>query len=221
MGKPIEHEGVFGLATFISGFIKAPVDREVLLKKDGLEGDGQGDLKHHGGPDKAVCVYSWDRYPRWNEELSRSLSPGAFGENFTVIGHDEESVCLGDRFRIGEKTIVEVSQPRSPCYKLAQFFRVKDLAMRFQTSGLTGWYLRVIEEGMVQQGDTLTLIERPYPRLSILSVNRLVYDRKASSESLLALSECPALSQGWSEKLSQRAASGRISDETVRLYGPR
>ena len=118
----------------------------------GIEGDGQADLVNHGGVDKAICVYPLAHYPHWQEMIGRELSPAAFGENFTVDGLTEADVCIGDTWRVGEDVLVQVSQPRQPCWKLARRWQRKTLALEVQESGKTGWYFRVLEEGTVQAG---------------------------------------------------------------------
>ena len=101
-----------------SGICKQPVTKELFLTKMGFEGDGVADLKHHGGLDKAVCVYSIDHYPYWEEVLGIKMSYAAFGENLSVSNLHEDEVCIGDVFKLGE-AIVQVSQPRQPCRTLA------------------------------------------------------------------------------------------------------
>jgi len=103
-----------------SGIFKEEVDEPVWLGRTNLVGDGQADLKHHGGPEKAVHVYAAAHYPAWQRELQRAdLTYGAFGENFTVEGQTEETVCIGDTYRVGD-AVVQVSQPRQPCWKPAR-----------------------------------------------------------------------------------------------------
>jgi MOSC domain-containing protein YiiM len=146
-----------------------------MLRTANLDGDEQADLRVHGGPGKAVCVYSADHYPAWRQELGlASMEPGAFGENFTVSGHTESDVCIGDIYRIHE-AIVVVSQPRTPCWKLARRWNVPDLPRRFLRSGRTGWYLRVAQEGHVQRDAVFELLARPYPKWTIAHVNEVTY----------------------------------------------
>ncbi|MGH2369464.1 MAG: MOSC domain-containing protein, partial [Chloroflexota bacterium] len=136
-----------------SGIFKQPVAGPVRLGWTNLELDAQADLSVHGGPDKAVCVYAADHYAYWRTNLRRADLPyGAFGENFTVAGMDETEVCIGDVFAVGQAQ-VQVSQPRQPCWKLARRWRVRDLAARVERMGYTGWYFRVLAEGIVAAGD--------------------------------------------------------------------
>jgi MOSC domain-containing protein YiiM len=207
-----------GMKSFVSGFLKQETLDPVELTASGLVGDGQADRKHHGGPDKAICVYSLESYQRFGDLGFPSMGPGGFGENFTVSGQDEQSVCIGDRFQIGPEVVVEVSQPRAPCFKLAQIHSRKKFALECQQSGLTGWYLRVIEGGAVQVNQALVLVARPNPSLSILKVNSAAYDKEPSDELLEALAACPQLSSDWREKFRKRLAKVEL-DSKPRLYG--
>ena len=138
-----------------TGIYKQPIEEPVWLGETNLAGDGQGDLKNHGGPEKAVFVYPSEHYGAWQQELKlAAFLPGAFGENFVSQGLTEKAVCIGDTFRIGG-AVVQVSQPRQPCWRPARRWRIKDLALRIQKSGRTGWYLRVLQEGYVQSGSEM------------------------------------------------------------------
>src|SRR5690606_20282838 len=124
--------------------------------------------------DKAVHIYARDHYAAWRRELphrAASLVPGGFGENLVVPGIDETAPCLGDRLRLGS-AIVEVSQGRQPCWKLSIRFNQTDMPRRVQDSGRTGWYFRVLEEGEVEAGCMLTLLDRPHPAWTIARINR-------------------------------------------------
>jgi MOSC domain-containing protein YiiM len=202
-----------------TGFFKAPVTRPVWLGKTNLAGDGQADLKHHGGPDKAVCAYPALHYPAWRGELALPGLPyGAFGENWTVEGLAEADVCVGDTFAVGEAT-VQISQPRQPCWKLSRRWRVKDLAARVQATGRTGWYFRVLTEGYVGPGQALLLLDRPHPAWTIARANHVMHQARRDQEAAAALAACPLLSVTWRETLAQRAETGRNPDPKRRLIG--
>lgn len=201
-----------------TGFIKEAVDGPILLERTNLVGDGQADLRVHGGPDKAVCVYPARRYPYWRERLGRELAFGSFGENFTVSGLDESNVCIGDIFEVGHAR-VQVSQPRSPCWKLARRWGEKELALWVQQTGFTGWYLRVLQEGEVACGQELHLRERPHPEWTILRANAVRYDHERDPEDAGALGNLPALGQSWSKKLLLAAKRQLSRDESSRLIG--
>ena len=151
-----------------SGIIKMPVAGRVRVRRLGLDGDGQADLTVHGGPDKAVYAYSHDHYPHWEQALGRAdLGPGSFGENLTVDGMLEGDVRIGDIYRIGS-AVMQVTQPRSPCFKLAAHLGLPDFAKLFLASGRSGFYLRVLEEGDVGAGDAVELVSSPPTGLTVL-----------------------------------------------------
>lgn len=202
-----------------TGIFKEPVRGPVWLGRVNLAGDGQADLKNHGGPDKAVNVYPVEHYPYWERELGvPELPRAAFGENFTTAGWLEGDVCIGDVVQVGE-AVAQLSQPRQPCWKLARRWRVKDLALRVQQTGRTGWYLRVLQEGRVEAGTQLRLLERPYPEWTVAAANEVMHHRRQDVEAARALAACPALSASWRTSLARRATSGLASDTTARIIG--
>lgn len=185
----------------VSAIFKEPVGGPVWLGAMNLAGDAQADLKHHGGPERAVNVYSADHFPDWRIRLAQpDLSNGAFGENFTVAGLDEETVCIGDIFAIGEAR-VQVTQPREPCWKLARKLDVKDLVKQVRQLRRTGWYLRVLREGYVEAGMQIALLERPHPEWTVARAFAAMRERQGAPEAAAALAAIPALSSGWREAL--------------------
>ena len=191
-----------------TGFFKQAVAGPRWLGEAHLAGDGQADLVNHGGPDKAVLCYAASHYPGWRAELDRpDLPHGAFGENFTIDGLDEGTVCLGDRYRLGE-AVVRVSQPRQPCWKLAWRWRLKELTALVERSGRTGWYLRVLEEGEVRPGLPLALLERPYPEWTVSRATRVMRGRRQDPVAAGALAGCELLAASWRDRLAE-AAAGR------------
>jgi len=190
---------------WVTSILKTPVSAPLMLDWLDLEGDEQADLSVHGGRDKAVCVYSSDHFPFWQATLARpDLGPGAFGENFTVSGLVEQTICLGDVFEIGE-AVVQVSQPRSPCWKLGRKWERLDLPKLVLREGRTGWYFRVLQPGIVAPEQALTLTERPYASWTIAAVNRLAYAKKSEGlqDERRALAECPALAESWRASLRE------------------
>ena len=182
---------------------KQPVG-EAKLTRLGFEGDSQADLRHHGGPDKAACVYSADHYRHWEALWAVELAPGAFGENITVAGMREAEVCIGDVFRVGEST-VQITQPRQPCSKLAARHAWPDLVQEIRKNGFSGFYVRVIEEGGVRAGDPLELLAPDPAGVSIEFANRVMYRQPDDPSNLERLLSVPALSEAWREALSSRA----------------
>ena len=189
-----------------TGFFKTPIEGPAFVGTTNLSGDGQADLVNHGGVDKAVLAYSAGHYPKWREELRMPDMPcGAFGENLTIAGLSEPSVCIGDIFRIGT-TIFEVSQPRQPCWKLARRWRMHELTGLVVRNGRTGWYLRVKEQGWINTGMPVVLIERPNPAWSIARANEILHHHRTDLPLTLALANVPRLAGSWVEELHERAA---------------
>lgn len=152
-----------------TGIFKEPVAGRVTVRRLGLDGDKQADLRVHGGPEKAVYAYPSEHYEYWKTELGRQLSWGMFGENLTTQGLREDQVHLEDEFRIGSATLV-VTQPRFPCYKLGIKFGTMEMVSRFQATGRSGFYLSVRKEGELQAGDQIELIRRNITSPTILEV---------------------------------------------------
>lgn len=190
-----------------SGIFKQPVDGPVWLAYLGLEGDGVADTRVHGGVDKSVCAYPAEHYPSWREELSRADLPfGAFGENFTTAGLLEHEVCVGDVFEIGE-AVVQVSQPREPCWKPSRRWQIKDLAVRILETGRTGFYFRTLRHGLVRAGESFRLVERPHPEWTITEGNRIMHRDRDDLAAAGALAGCPPLAANWRDTLHRRSLS--------------
>lgn len=193
----------------------------IAVELDGLEGDEQGDTKVHGGPDKAVHFYAYEHYPRWIDQLGAIpvlSGPGAFGENLSTHGVDEHTICLGDRLRIGSATF-EVSQARQPCWKLNDRFGLTTMARMVQATMRTGWYCRVISIGDVSAGDTIRLLERPYPAWPLARLLGLLYGPWADRLEFVAALDLPLVAS-WRRLLERRLATGQVEDWGVRLDGP-
>jgi len=202
-----------------TAFFKEPVSGPVLVGRKNLDGDRQADPEHHGGPDKAVMAYAASHYPLWREDLGRELPFGGFGENFTVGGMDESTVCIGDVYAIGEAR-VQVSQPRIPCWKIARRWGIRDLSARVQRTRRTGWYLRVLVEGHVQAGDDIVLLDRPHPDWTVLRASDVLYARPHDVEGVRALARVPALAPGLSQTLERYFAQAVVPPDEPRLVGP-
>ncbi len=187
-----------------SAIKKDPVDGQVWAGREGLSGDHQYDRQGHGGPDRALLMYSAEHYPRWRAEWSRKdVGPGAFGENLTVSGLNEDIACVGDIFRIGEVR-VEISSPRSPCINLSRRHQLPDLVKTIVENHRSGWYLRVLQEGWLEAGMEVSLTDRPYPQWTIRRAANVKRKRSDLREEARLLAACPALQIDWREKLSTR-----------------
>jgi MOSC domain-containing protein YiiM len=208
LGQPREYgtpDGDVMERPFTTAFVKQPVDGPVYLHTDHLEGDAVADTKHHGGPEKAVLAYSADHYPAWRAETYVDFPHGAFGENLTISGADEETICIGDIYDIGTAR-VQVSQPRLPCWKIARRWGIKDLSLRVHRSGRTGWYLRVLREGTVKPGDVLRVVDTPHGQWTIARVNRALAARPRDFDELAKLAKVPALAPKLARDLARWAA---------------
>lgn len=206
--------------TWTSGIWKAAVSAPVWCGRTNLAGDGQADLRVHGGPEKAVLAYAAAHYPSWRAELPiPELGAGGFGENLTVEGLTERDVCIGDTVSLGG-AVLQLSQPRGPCWKLGRRWRMADLPARTQRSGRTGWYYRVLEEGEVAPGQRLTIVDRPYPEWTVALANMVMYEGRDDPAATLALAAVPLLSPNWRATLERRGREGVVRAERPRLLGP-
>jgi MOSC domain-containing protein YiiM len=172
----------------------------------GLLGDAQADRKHHGGPDKALHHYPREHYADWRSELpakSDLFVAGGVGENISTQGLTEDTVCLGDIYRLGG-ALVQVSQGRKPCWKLNVRFGVEDMARRVQDSGRTGWYYRVLEEGEVAAGEAITLVERPWPEWPLSRLWQVLNQSPVDREALAELADLETLAANWRETARKR-----------------
>ncbi|HEY2589173.1 MAG TPA: MOSC domain-containing protein [Tepidisphaeraceae bacterium] len=190
---------------WFSGFYKAPVAGPVRVGRLNLAGDGQADLSAHGGPDRPILAYCAEHYDRWREERVIDDAPfGSFGENFTVSGHHESEVCIGDQYAVGPVRL-EVSQPRQPCWKLARRWRNKGIPALVIRHDRGGWYLRVLEQGTVEAGMGVQLLDRPFPQWTIARANHLLRHGMEDPQTCRALAACPAISADWRQYLNKRA----------------
>lgn len=187
-----------------TAYFKKPVNGPVFASQTGLAGDGQADLENHGGIDKAVLAYSAEHYPKWREELKIADMPhGGFGENLTISGLDETSVCIGDVWHCGP-VVFEVSQPRQPCWKTSRRWRIDDLSRRVIATGRSGWYLRVVTEGEIESGLEFTLVSRVHPQWTVARANDILHHRKDDLAEAEELANLPELALSWREIFVQR-----------------
>lgn len=210
-------EVIYGGKVIHTGINKKQVKEPVYLSFVKFNGDGQADLVHHGGVDKAVCVYTGDHYPYWEKELNQDLVYGAFGENITVSGMREEDVCIGDTFELGE-AIVQVTQPRQPCFKLAKKYNIPKLPLYFQETGYTGFYFRVLKEGWVSSVDTLKKLQSDPKGVSVAFANRIMHKEKQNIEGVKRILEVNALSCSWRKSFEKRISGEEINTKE-RLEG--
>ncbi len=192
--------------TVKTGIFKEAVPGRVALHSLNLDGDGQADLVAHGGPDKAVYAYPAEHYDYWRAELpDTSLPWGAFGENLTTEGLREEEINIGDQMRIGSAIMV-VTQPRGPCHKLAIRLGRPDVVDRFLSSGRSGFYLAVLQEGEIGAGDAIEVIRRDENAVTVADINRLRTQDMQDIDMLRRAAQVEALAHDLRSRFLQRIA---------------
>lgn len=183
----------------MTAFRKISIQTEgINLDYTGFVGDMVKNTKHHGGNDKAICCYNSDHFLKWKNELGFDLEQGAFGENLTLSDENahEQCVYIGDRYQLGE-AIVEVSEPRGPCYMIGIRYNYKQFPIHLQTSGLTGFYLRTIKPGFVRKSDELVHISSHPEQISVMDVNQVRYHDPKNKEWLDRLIKLSPLTEEW------------------------
>jgi MOSC domain-containing protein YiiM len=186
-----------------TGIFKKPVDHAVRATRLTLEGDRQVDLRYHGGEHKAVYAYPSEHYDTWASELGRDdLSPGRFGENFTTEGLMETNVHIGDQFRAGE-ALVEVTQPRVPCFKLGIAMGDPRFVKTFLESERSGFYLRVLEEGDVKAGDSIERVFEHAEAVTVRYIHHLYFRDSLNTEEIKRMLTIEALSKEWKKQFRE------------------
>ena len=199
---------------------KIQIDGELTLGDLGLEGDEQAEKKIHGGPDRALCHYPREHYAHWARELPQQADlfcAPAFGENLSTEGLTEKNVYIGDIFRWGE-ALIQVTQPRSPCFKLNYHFAVSDMAQLMQNSGKTGWLYRVVAGGRVSSDAPLTLVSR-LSDVSVHEAGAIAWQMPFDDDQYHRLLSAAGLSVSWSRTMQKRRLSGKIENNSRRLWG--
>jgi MOSC domain-containing protein YiiM len=212
---PLRH----GRTTVPSAVVKQPVVGPGAVRADGLAGDEQADRRHHGGPSKALLVYACEHYAEPTSP-AYGLPVGSLGENVSTRGLLESDVRIGDVFSLGE-TMVQVSQPRRPCFKMAARHGLPQLPVRMQDAGHTGYYLRVLVPGEVEAGQPMTLQRRAAHEVTVSEVNRVLnVDKRDLQGAAFVLTAGADLPEAWRITLEQRLADPRdLGDDSRRLYG--
>lgn len=210
----------FGGGKLRSAIKKHPRQGRVQVTELGLVGDEQQYVLH-GGVDKALHVYCESNYATWNNLIpnrNQQFIVGGFGENLSFSGVNEWNVCIGDKFRLGAEVIVQVSEPRQPCYKLNHRFEHKKMSRLVQDTGMAGWYFRVLKPGFIQEGDELVFIERMYPQWSLSRVQDFLYREVNNMEVNAELGQIPELGGEISKLFRSRVEKG-VEDMSNRLEG--
>ncbi|MCX4025934.1 MOSC domain-containing protein [Endozoicomonas sp. SM1973] len=207
-----------------SAINKVPIRQPVFCSDQGLETDEQYEERFHGGPERALHFYPSEHYAYWEtywqamqlESPGFSFKPGVFGENLSDNQFDEDNCHIGDIFKLGE-AVVQISQPRSPCYKLNIQFNYPQMSVLMQANGKTGWLLRVLQEGMVKPADQLELLETSDERLSVRKCADILYNNAFNQTDLEHLAAHNALSKNWRRHASHWLEDGKPNDWTRRL----
>lgn len=198
--RPVEVDG----RTIWTAIWKSPVEGRIPLRGVNLRGDDQADRTVHGGPDKAVYAYAAEETEVWEGELGSALGPGAFGENLTVRGLAVSGAVIGERWAVGS-TLLEVAQPRLPCFKLGLRMGDPRFVRRFADAGRPGAYLRMLREGDIGAGDAIEVVSRPAHGVTSALVSRAIL---REPELLDAASRAPELPADLSDWMRDRAAAG-------------
>lgn len=185
-----------------TGICKQSVE-EAYLTKDGFRGDGVADLKHHGGYDRAVCIYPFEHYAKWEKEFGKPLDAAAFGENLTVTNMLEENVCIGDIFQVGE-AVIQVTQGRVPCSTISKRMDNPLILKRLVDTGYVGYLCRVLEEGIVRSDSKVSLVNKHPNEVSVLYCMDTYFHRTKDIEAMTRIINVPELADEWKEKLKVR-----------------
>ncbi|QYJ75273.1 MOSC domain-containing protein [Shewanella sp. FJAT-52076] len=185
----------------------------------GIVGDAQVDTRHHGGPDRAVHHFPREHYGEYRRrDMFRGfVDAPAMGENISTVGLTEETLHIGDILSFGS-TVLQVTQPRSPCFKLDLRFAYPGFALVMQTLGKSGWFYRVLTPGEITETDTLQLKER-LSDISVADAMQCYFAAEFHETGYRRLLACPGLAQSWRNSLEKRLASGKIEDWRPRLMG--
>ena len=205
--------------TVQSGIYKKSTNKELKISKNGIVGDTQADLAAHGGPDKVACLYPSEHYSWWKKEFNIAFQAGDAGENLSTEGLTEKNVCIGDQFAIGT-AIIEVSQPRQPCYKLAAKHGNKHIAKKVQQAGKTGFYFRCVQSGIIKQHESIKLMNRPNPYFTIAEANNIMHIDKLNMEKLHNFFEIEQLSQSWKQYFLKRIKTLHIDTDSHIINPP-
>ncbi len=195
-----------------TGIFKSEIVMPAWVGIEGLSGDAQADRRVHGGPDKALHQYAVAHYARLAAAFPAAkdlLVPGSIGENLSVPSWDESNICIGDTFRLGD-AIIQVSQPRAPCWKIDHRYGVEGMTKLIDEEGITGWYFRVIEEGSVEPGCSFALIDRMSPDVTVKELLATWRDHRPNPGQLERLAATPGLTENWIRKLLDRSERLRI-----------
>jgi MOSC domain-containing protein YiiM len=207
VGRIAEQTDHHGRA-FETAFGKQVVAEPVRVGRLGLDGDQQANRKFHGGEHRAVLAFCAAHYARWEAETGIALPDGGMGENLTIVGLDEDTVCIGDIYAVGDDVLLQVSQPRQPCAKIGRYWHDPSLTRKVSQTGRTGWYMRVLQEGAVARDMRVKLMERLHPEWTIARAHSAMNNRAKDPQTARELAELAALEPGWRTTLAAAGHAG-------------
>ncbi|MEN1934936.1 MOSC domain-containing protein [Paenibacillus sp. 102] len=199
IGKPKQMQ--YGENKEMTTGICKELTEEAFLSQDGFLGDGVADLRFHGGPDRAVCVYPHEHYALWEQEFQTTLPPSTFGENITVTNMLERDVFIGNTYQLGE-AVIQITQGRVPCSTISKRVDIPGILPRIVETGYTGYLCRVLQEGVVRKDSQLKLLERHPHQVSILFSNEVYFHRRKDKEAMEKIIAVPELAEVWREQLT-------------------
>jgi len=195
---------IFNGKELITSIYKKPISKELRVTSQGIEGDRQADLSVHGGYDKAVYAYSHTHYKLWGEKLNKEYNEfGLVGENLTIDIFDENEICIGDKFKIND-CILQVSQPRIPCYKIGIKMNSRDFPKMFSQSGLLGSYFRVLQDGIIQSGNDIEKIYNEKESMSLKAISDLLFVDIKNIDLMKKALDIDSLTEEIKEKFRER-----------------
>lgn len=201
IGKPKEMM-VSNRSKMMTGIEKTGV-LEAHLTLQGFTGDGPFNMKHHGGPDRTVCIFPIEHYAYFEEKFQKTLPKSAFGENLMVSGMLEKDVSIGDVFQIGE-AIIQVTEARNPCSTIAKYNHMPELYKEVQRTGFTGYLCRTIQEGTIKKGDEVTLLEADSHHVTVSYCHDMVLHRKGERADFEKIMAVTALSERYYAALQKK-----------------
>jgi MOSC domain-containing protein YiiM len=175
---------------------------QAFLSKESFQGDGVAATEFHGGPDRAVCFYPAEHYSKWAGEFGKEFAPPTFGENISASGMMETDIYIGDTYQLGE-AIIQVTQGRIPCSKISKNNQIDQLLKRVVETGYTGYFFRVLQEGMVHGDSEIILLDRRQNDFSILRANEIYFHQRKDYQAIKKLIEIDELADDWKRSLEK------------------
>lgn len=200
IGEPINEE--FSKVKLFSAMNKKEKEY-VTITKAGIAGDGVGNKKFHGGPDRVICFYPFEHYELWNKKFNKQLAVPAFGENLTITGMKEEQTFIGDIYQIGD-TIIQITQGRIPCSTISHFNNEPEFLKAVLNTNFTGYFARVIQEGAIKKQDDIVLLERVQDKVTVLYATDVILHKRDGQEGAHSVLSIDSLAEEWIHKLSSR-----------------